>query len=178
GFVFDALMLAYMRIDYYCAPQGYVRTEIEDHIDDLFSQKPFNERLHKCKVFLQKLKDYDKATFLEDVYKAEVFIPFKYRSDIGAIRKNFQQGFNTARGEMEQNNHMGATLTIMKEFYRLFYYNNVDDHTANQAIQALEQASNQPWSQAANTLWNAINSIMGVGESQQQNVQRARSERY
>ena len=176
GYVFDALYLVLLKIDYYCAPQGMVRTEIEDHIDDLLADKPLNERIYKAKKFLQRLKSYDKSAFLDDVYMAEVFIPFKYRSDINAIRKNFQSGYDTAKSEMENNNHLAATLTLSKEFYRLFYYNNVDTDTANKIKDVLEACSQKTWTEAANKLWQTMNSLYGNDNSQQE-VTHSRSER-
>ena len=174
-FIFDTLHLAFLKIDYFIAPQGYLRTELEDSIADLVSNRPFNERIHKAKTFLQKLKDYNKETFLQDIYIAEVFIPFKYNSDLAAIRKNLQYGYDTAKGEMSNSNYMATTLTLLQEFYRLFYYNYVDNEMANSVLNALKESSNKPWEQAAPILWDCINSIMV--EQNTNEYSNARSER-
>lgn len=158
--VYDILLLLLLKIDYYISPQGYLRTEFEDAIDDLFSDSPYNERVHRGAKFLEKLAAYDKEKLLADIYRVEIFIPYKYHSNIDNIRHNFAHGYNTAKNELSRQDYVGATLTLLKDCYKLFYYNNLDDQLAEFINGTLEQVSAQPWPEAADKLYSTIDIIM------------------
>ncbi len=160
AFTYDVLKSTFSKIDYYIAPQGFLRSEFESSIVDLDSQAPFNERIYRGKEFLKKLKDYDKVKFLEDIYMADVFIPYKFKSNIDDVRKNFEYAYNTAKDEISKRSFMGAFFTMYCEFLRLFYYNNVEDDLADLVVGSLEQSARKPWEEAAAILRETFDTIM------------------
>lgn len=159
-FIYDVLKSTFTKIDYYISPQGYIRTEFENIISDIDSQAPYNDRIHRAKEFLNKLKNYEKATFLQDVYKAEVFVPYKYKSTIENVRKNFQYSSDTSTDEINRRSFMGAFYTLQNEFLRLFYYNNVEDDLADLITGAMQNAAQKPWEEGAAILKQAIDTVM------------------
>lgn len=159
-FVYDVLKSTFTKIDYYIAPQGYLRSEFENNISGLDVGDPLPDRIHKGKEFLLKLQNYDKQKFLEDIYRADVFIPFKFKSNIDDVRKNFQFAYDTCRDEISRRSFMGAFFTIHCEFLRLFYYNNVADELADLVTEAMVKASQKPWEAASYILKEAFDTVM------------------
>jgi hypothetical protein len=160
AYTYDILKSTFGKIDYYIAPQGYLRSEFESSIVDLDSQTPFNERMYRGKEFLKKLKEYDKEKFLDDIYGADVFIPYKFKSNMDDVRKNFDYAYKTAKDEISKRSFMGAFFTMYCELLRLFYYNNVDDDLADLVVNALEQSAQKSWEEAAGMLHEAFDTIM------------------
>ena len=159
-FVYDVLKSTFAKIDYYISPQGYMRSEFENAIADLDSRAPFNDRIYRGKEFLKKLQEYDKEKFLDDIYIADVFIPYKYKSNINDIRKNFQYAYDTSKDEISKRSFIGAFFTQYCEFLRLFYYNNVDDALADLVTSALEESAQKPFEEAAGVLREAFDIVM------------------
>jgi hypothetical protein len=165
-FYYDVLKSALTKIDYYIAPQGFIRSEFENAIADLDGQSPYNERIFRTKEFLTKLKNYDKAVFLNDIYKADVFIPYKYKSTMENVRKNFDYAYKTAIDEINRRSFMGAYYTMYCEFLRMFYYNNVEDDLADLIVDAMCNAAQKSWEDATGILRKAFDTIMNDAEYQ------------
>lgn len=159
-FLYDVYKSTFTKIDYYIAPQGFLRSEFEKQITDLDGNFPYDERMHKAKEFLTKLKNFDKQKFFEDIYKADVFIPYKYISNIENVRKNFEGAHNTAIDEISKRSFMGAFYTLYCSFLRLFYYNYVNSELSDLVTKALVESSQKSWEEAANILLKAMDTIM------------------
>lgn len=179
GFNWDIVSITLRRIEYYCSPQGYLRTEIERAIQDLGSDKPFNERVARGKEFLQKLAGIDRARFDAEVYVAQTFIPYKWRSVLDNIKQNFKYADETSAKEINSNDHIGATLTIMFAFYNLYYNNDVQDDVAAVVDNALGEAAGKPWNEASGILRKALDKILSGDLSLQvattQNTRQSRT---
>lgn len=159
-FNYDVVKSTLMKLDYFCAPQGFLRSEIEGAIGDIDSRSPFNDRVHRGKEFLKKLRAMDKNTVLEDLYKAEVFIPYKYKSAIDNVRQNFEHAYHTAKDEISRRSFMGAYYTMYCNILSLFYYNNVDDALADLVATALNEASGISWEEGSTRLMELYKVIM------------------
>jgi hypothetical protein len=166
-FIYDVLKSTFTKIDYYIAPQGYIRSEFENAIADIDSQAAYNDRIFRAKEFLTKLKNYNKETFLQDIYKAEIFIPYKYKSNMENVRKNIGYAHTTATDEINRRSFMGAYYTMYCEFLRMFYYNNVEDDLADLVVDAMKNAAQKSWEEAATTLKKAFDVIMDEGKYQE-----------
>ena len=160
AFLYDVFQILFMKIDFYVSPQGYLRTEMENAIADLSGRDPYPDRIHRAKVFLQKLKAYDKDEFLNDLYLIETFVPYKYAFNLQNTRNNFKRGHETAQEEIKKGDYLGATLTLLKDFYSLFYYNMVDETPKKLITSALEKAGGTSWNDAALILMEAMDTIM------------------
>jgi len=159
-FLHDVFKSTFTKIDYFIAPQGFLRSEFEKQISDLDGNFPYDERIHKAKEFLTKLKNFNKQKFFEDIYKADVFIPNKYISNIENVRKNFEDAHNTAIDEISKRSFMGAFYTLHCSFLRLFYYNYVNSELSDLVTKALIESSQKSWEEAANILLKAMDTIM------------------
>jgi len=160
SFNWDIVSLTLRKIEYYACPQGYLRTEIERTVTELGSDKPFNDRVARGKEFLQKLSAMDRSRFDADMYVAETFIPYKWRSVLENIKQNFQHANETSAKEISNGDHIGATLTILFAFYNLFFSNNVQDDVAAVIENAMKDASGKPWPEASLILRQALDKVM------------------
>jgi hypothetical protein len=169
GYCWDILNITLMKIEYYARPQGILRSEIEKQISYLQGEAPVNEKVNRGKEFLRKLQEYTREEFDEDLYEAQTFIPYKYRSTLENIRSNFEDSYQTARKERDGGDHMGSTLSMTYIFFKLFYYNNVSEDIAEVVIQGMQKASGKPWQEASGHLWEAMHKIMTEDVSNRKN---------
>ncbi|MCB0835469.1 MAG: hypothetical protein KDD99_02320 [Bacteroidetes bacterium] len=160
GYCWDILNITLMKIEYYANPQGILRSEIEKQISFLQGESQLNDKVSRGKEFLVKLQNYEQQEFEEDLYEAQTFIPYKYRSTLENIRSNFEESYQTARKERDGGDHMGATLSMTYIFFKLFYFNNVPDEISHLVANAMVKASGKTWQQASDHLWGAMHKIM------------------
>lgn len=160
GFNWDIISITLRKIEYYACPQGYLRTEIERAINELSSDVPFNDRISRGKDFLNRLQNISRERFDADMYIAETFIPYKWRSVLDNIKQNFQHANETSAKEISSGDHMGATLTLLFAFYNLYYNNNVQDDVAAVLEKAMSDASGKPWNESSGILRQALDKIL------------------
>ncbi len=160
GFLWDILSITLLKMDYYCSPQGNVRTEIEKAISNLNSKDEYYARLGAGKEFLKKLQHYDREKFDSDLYQIDVFIPYKFRTNLESVRNNLKYCYETSDKEIKAADYIGATLTIEYGILNMFYSNNVEDGIAEVLTKAMEEASAKSFPEAAKILFNAIQLIM------------------
>lgn len=159
-FNWDIIDITLKRIEYYMCPQGKLRTDIEKEISNLKSQAPINDRIQKGKQFLQSLKDTNKEELFKDFYLAESFIPIKSRAEIGNVQKNLQGKFNTAKGEIEKKDYIGATLSSLTNIYDMYYNAMIPNEINEKTITVLEHSAGKPWEESAKILYNGIDAII------------------
>lgn len=155
------LNITLKQIEYYAEPQGVLRTVIEKAIDGIFDKQiPFQDRLLRGKIDLDKLKEYPKDDFLADLYEIETFIPHKYSSKKENIRENWEDSYNEAQEMIANSRFEDAAIIMQSCFYNLFYYNLVDEDIKKPIIDALDQSNGLDWNQAAPILYKGMESIM------------------
>ncbi len=161
GFEWDIIIQTLEKIDFYVAPQGALRVEMERNIS-LMQNKNYSltEKLNKGREYLKKLKNYNRQEFDEDIYVAETFIPYKFRTTLENIQSNFKGSYENAQKKMTDNQFMTATLTIAYAFLNCNYNTNVPDQVYAIFTNSLVNASNKTWDQSAKILWKAIDDIM------------------
>lgn len=163
-FNWDVINITLKKIDYCMSPQGKLRTDIEREIINLNSQDSISIKIQKGKQFLQNLKNISKEIFLEDFYIAETFIPIKSRSEIEHLKKNLEHTLKVAGEEINKGDQIGATFTLLLSFYDMLYYNMVPKEVYAKTQATLEQAANQPWKEAASSLFKGMTAIMNEQE--------------
>lgn len=160
-FNWDIISITLKRIEYYMSPQGKLRTDIEREVSQLGdSYVHINDRIHNGKQFLQRLKSMDKEELLKDFYISESFIPIKGRCDLNRVKQNFERPFNTASGEIQKGDYMGATLSLLLGFYDMFYYDMVPADVSEKATAALSNAAGKPWKDASEILLKGMDAII------------------
>lgn len=155
------LNITLKRIEFYAAPQGYLRTVLEKAIDGIFDRNtPFHDRLLNGRASLEKLKNYIQEKFSEDLYEIESFISHKYSGKKENIRENWEDRYTDAQEMVANARFEDATNLLQSCFYGLFYYNLVDESISKSITDAMEQANGLDWSQAAPILLQGMQSIM------------------
>ena len=159
SYLWDVLVITLLKIDYFCAPQGTLRNEIEKTIVYLNSKDDYYQRLSGGKEYLKKLQNYEQAKFENDLYKIDVFVPYKFRTNLESIRNILKYAYETAEKEIKAMDYIGATCTLEYGILNLFYSNNVEDSIAEVLTKAMEEASAKPMQQASGILFDAVKKI-------------------
>jgi len=159
-YLWDILVITLLKIDYYCAPQGNLRNEIEKAITNLNSKADYYQRLSGGIEFLKKIQNYDKTKLETDLYKIETFVPFKFKTTLESLRKNFKKAYETAENEIKIKDYIGATFTLQYAIFHFLYNNNIDDNITLIITNALQQATNKPVNEASKILYNMLHVLM------------------
>ena len=155
------LNITFKRIEFYAEPQGYLRTVLENAIDDIFNRNtPFHDRLLNGKISLEKLKNYPKEKFLEDLYQIETFIPHKYSGKKENIRENWEENYADAQDMIANAKFEDAANLLQSCFYGLFYYNLVEEDISKPITDAFIHANGLDWNQAAPILLKGMEAVM------------------
>ncbi|MFD2590043.1 hypothetical protein ACFSTE_04325 [Aquimarina hainanensis] len=155
------LNITLKKIEFYAEPQGYLRTVLENAIDDIFDRNtPFQNRLLQGKASLKKLQNYSIDKFSADLYQVETFIPYKYSGKKENIRENWADSYTDVQEMIANARFEDASNVLQSCFYGLFYYNLVDESIGEPIINALAQADGQNWNQAAPVLMKGMEAIM------------------
>ena len=161
SFAWDILSITLMKLEYYIQPQGLLRTEIEKIISYLTAnQDPMPTKVTRGKNFLNKLKNYDRQSFDADLYSVNTFIPYKVRSNTQGIKNNAENAFAQAKKEREQGSHMAASMTLMYQFFNLFYHNNVPAPIEKIIVDGLAGGSGKNWKVASDKMFAALEKVM------------------
>lgn len=160
----DVLTITLMRIEHFLSPQGVLRIEMEKMISYMTgSLDSLNEKTKRGKQYLNKIKNYDREAFDADLYSSETFIPFKIRATPEHVRSKSENTLAQSKKEVEQGNHLGASMTILFHFYNMFYHNDLPDDIAKTVDDALVQCSGRPWNESSEILYRALGEIMKSG---------------
>lgn len=162
GSVWDVIAITLMKIEYYAGPQGYIRTELERQLTDLSEEEVLTKKIESGKKFLEKLINYDKNNFLEDIYQSEVFIPYKWRATNETVKSSLKAIYEQAKSEMQINDYVVATLNITYNFYNIFYNNNVSDEYEELISGALIESGNKSWEESSKILFKALEELVGA----------------
>lgn len=160
AFLWDVLITTLLKIDYYCVPQGNLRNELEKTISFLNSKEDFYQRMSTAKDFLKKLQTTDKEKLKKDLYKIEIFVPYKYNANLDAVRNNLKYAYETAEKEMKAGDNIGAVFSMSYGILNLFYSYNLDTSVAALLTKAMSDASEKPMQEAAKIFYDAIHTIM------------------
>jgi len=160
AYLWDLLVITLLKIDYFCAPQGNIRSEIDKAINNLNSKDDYYQKLNGGKEYLKKLQNYDKTKFENDLYKIDIFVPYKYRTTLESVRNAFKKSYETADNEIKAKDFIGATFTLEYSIFNFLYGNNLDDSMANILTSALQNSSGKPIQEASQVLYDAVKKIM------------------
>ena len=164
GFVWDSLLQLFLNIDYYIAPQGALRTDIEEVVAYMQNGNySLHEKNEKGRTFFKKLQQISYDDLCSNLYISDIFIPIKYAASLDNVKETFSNQFETAKKEMSNSDYMGASLSIRYIFLYEFYYSYAPADVVETMTVALEKSSGKPWEEAAKILWPAIQQIMNSG---------------
>jgi hypothetical protein len=159
-FGWDALYLAYTKIDYFMRPQGVMKSNIEKAIKELNSDLDMGEKVNKGKATVQKWLQMEKERFVESMYKSNQFISEKLKFEVSGVQDYLNKTHNTARDERNKRDYIGSALSMMCGFYGLMFYYNIPQTTHELIVEGLEKAGGVEWELASQRLWETLDNIM------------------
>jgi len=166
GYVWDAIIHALYKIEYILGPQGFFRNELEKIVNTMWNKDiPLNEVNSKGQKYLQSLQTYKREDFDKDVYQIRNFVPYKSYLSIEQLKENLAESQNTAQNELNSNNFIGATYTLMLVLLKNFYNYTIPTAQADILRHGLSESSGRTWQDAANILMIAVKSITGADSS-------------
>lgn len=177
AYLWDILVITMLKIDYYCAPQGKLRNEIEKTIAFMNGKDDYYQRLSAGKEFLRKLQQYERAEFDSDLYRIDVFVPYKFRTNLETVRNALTYAYETSDKEIKAYDHTGAVFTLQYGILNFFYMNSVEDDVAAILNKAMEEASAKPMQDAAAILFAAVRKIMTEAPAKEADSTSAKEER-
>lgn len=161
GFAWNVVTCTILKILYYSYPQGQLLNNLNKAIYDLDREDmPLSEIVEDGKKEIEKLQAMSKEELAENLYYVETFIPAKRRSNLKNIQDNFNSTYEKAEVSYGQKDYMSCYLMITHQFYRLYFYNNVQDDVNAIIVDALQRTSAEPFETAAPILFNAMKNIM------------------
>lgn len=159
-FGWDALYLAYTKIDYFMRPQGVMKTNIEKAIKELNSDLDMAEKINKGKTTIQKWLQMSKEHYTESLYKSNQFISEKLKLEVSGVQDYLNKTHTTARDERNKRDYMGSALSMMCGFYGAMFYYNIPQTTHELLTAGLEKASGMDWELASLRLWETLEDVM------------------
>jgi hypothetical protein len=159
-FGWDALYIAYTKIDYFMRPQGVVKAEMEKAVKELNSQAEMAEKLQKGRATVQKMLAMDKQRFTESLYKSQQFISEKPKFEVSGVQDYLNKTHNTARDERGKRDYIGSTLTMICGFYGVMFYYNIPQTCHEIITEGLLKASSKEWAAVSDILWDTIEQVM------------------
>lgn len=159
-----SLSIALMKIYYYLAPQGVLKTDFEKHIDYLKNRDiPVRDRIQKGRAFLDTLQDISRDKVAENLYVSETFIPLKRYLGPDILNSILEGCYNNAQNALSANNYINVVLILLDFFFSLFYYYTCPIYLIENISNALMRASKKPWADAADTLWQMLVRLINAG---------------
>ncbi len=166
GFTWDVLLQLFFNIDYIIAPQGAMRTDLEEVVSYMQNGNySLHEKIEKGRTYFKKLQQLSQDQLYSNLYLSDIFIPVKYTATHQRVKETFTNQYETAKKEMANKDYMGAALSIRYVFLYEFYYAYPPADISDTITGALENSSGKTWEEAANILWQAIDQVMGAGGS-------------
>lgn len=158
--LWDILVITILKIDYYCAPQGALRNEIEKTLIYLNAQNEYYQKLSAGKEFLKKIQKYDRNTFESNLYAIEVFIPYKIKIDLETIKSNLKNTVELAEKEIKKSDYLAAVLSLEYGILQLFFKYTFDDEIVKILTNVMQAVSLKPMQESATVLFNTLQKLM------------------
>jgi len=157
----DMITIALMKIDYYTAPQGILRTDIEKTVSLMQDQDiPVTDKIRKGKERIDSLKNYNPQNFKKALYTAEMFIPLKFNFTNEMIDPYFQAFYEPVQNDIANRNYIGAVTTLQTAFLNLFYHYIFPDDVQEILTDALTESRGKSWEKAAIILKEALENVL------------------
>lgn len=160
-FGWDAMYMAFTKIDYFMRPQGVLKSSLEKAIKELNSNLDMAEKLSKGKATIEKLLELEKERFAESVYKTSQFISEKPKFEVAGVQDYLNKTYNTARDERNKRDYTGSALSMLCGFYGVIFYYNIPQTTHELLTEGLAKASGVEWELASLRLWETLETVMG-----------------
>jgi protein-arginine kinase activator protein McsA len=161
GYAWYIIDITLMKILYYAHPQGQLMNDLNKAVGNMDRDDiPLPEIAGQGKQMLERLQNMTKEALAEDLYYVETFVPDKYRSGLKNIQANFETSYENVSKAIENNDYLYCYLTIVFQFYKMYFYNLVQDDINALVVNAMQRSSAKPLEEAAQILYEAMTNIM------------------
>src|SRR6185437_11846472 len=166
GFIWDILSIELRKIEYFVSPQGKLRNDIETAVKELNNNNlQFNDRINSGRKFIAQLQAMPKDAFMQDLYMTDVFIPYKFYTQLENIKQTFTNTLERAGKEMNGSDYMSATFTMQYDLMNLFYNYDLTPDVSGFIENTMASASGKEWKEAAGALYNALQNFVSAGSN-------------
>ncbi|MDR2361979.1 MAG: YbjN domain-containing protein [Prevotellaceae bacterium] len=161
GYAWNVLNTTLMKILYYAHPQGQLLNDLNKAVWNMDREDiPLPEIVAQGQQAVERVQKLSKEALAEDLYFVETFVPDKRRSNLKNIQDNFESSFENVSKAFENDDWLYCCMVIIYQFYKLYFYNNVQDDVNAVIVGALNQSSAKPMEEAAPILYKAMKNIM------------------
>ena len=160
AYSWNILETAVYQILYTAAPQGQLLNELDKAVADLDRDLPLNELNQKGAEALRKLAAMSREELARDLYHVDTLISTKRRSSLRNVQDNLREVYGQAEQAIQGGNFEAAAIRMLYKFYEMYYYCDVQDNINGVVARALAKASGQPWEEAAEALYDAMDALM------------------
>jgi hypothetical protein len=163
GFCIEILGQALMKIDYALAPQGYLRTRLENSISQLWARKPAEEIISNLRADIEEYKKLEKEKFAKDFYRTTFFMHAKRTAEIEACQKTMAGRYEWAQQDRQHKSSIGVVMSYEYACYDLQYKFFVPQKLEEELRNTLSACSGKSWEEAAEIAWASFQKIMDPG---------------
>jgi len=156
----DALFQMFCKIDYFIAPQGFVKVRIERLIEEMYAQGELSHIIAKSKKDIAEFKKIDRKLFDECLYIPDFLIPPKYRAELSTFQGQVQDNIFRWREEATHANYVGATMMCLSAILNFLYRNDIPLNLKQKITDAMLNSSGKPWKDASEVLLKAVGEII------------------
>lgn len=160
GYAWNVLDTAFYRIAYFAQPQGQLRNELEQAVDDMDRELPVTDLVAKGRAFLEKLRDTPGEALAADLYFTDTLVSTRRRSSLANVQENMRDVWREADEAMQNRDFERSAVRILYKFYEMYFYNDVQDDLNDLVRTALRSSAGLPAEEASEILFEAIDRIM------------------
>jgi hypothetical protein len=162
GWVWSIISTSVYKILYFSNIQGQLMNDFKQVAYEI-NEKDISttEAIDIGRNFIIKLKNMTKEQIAESLYKTEIFVSSKRRSNLKNIQYNLEEAYKTIDESFNNKNYIDCYLRLIYNFYKTYYYNDISDDINALFVSALKKSSAQDLNKTAvEPLYTALRRLM------------------
>ena len=161
----DAAIMTLMKLDYVLAPQGKLRSDIEQNISAGMQKGQLSdaEKLTEVIAGIHKLRDeYTQDRFLASMYIPHFFISVRTPVALARVQEVLRNDCTNAEKEIAHGRTISGFYYLMFGIYNLLYRYSPPVKIEEMLNNALKKVAGKKWGDAAGILSAQIQKIMAM----------------
>lgn len=161
GIAWHCLAIGLFKISYFVRPQGVLDNELDEAVRNAWDDDGDTPvQVREGKEFLQKLLDRSDDELRASIYKVEIMCSPRRASDIGNLRANLAEPFESAL-KAYSSDSQECTIRSLLMIYRVYFYNDLQHDVDQIFTSILKKSANKSFGEAANILIKGLKVVMG-----------------
>lgn len=153
-------IISLTKIDYVFAPQGYLRTGIENTWSSCCGNAQPSDKVEILLDFSRELRSMTLEEFSRSVYRTEFLVSVRKHAFLPDVKESLQGRYQNAGRDISSSAFLGAAVSLMYGIYTMLYRFLVPVSIEEILNQGLMKASGQNWETAAKELYAAVAKVM------------------